>query len=214
MRPARRQAGAPRARPVPISLEYRNVKIRLEALVASLFATAFAVVAVAGVAAVTVLEPEPGAVVDSAPAWSAPAATGGWVARLVPRMRNGVLAATPSSTLSTGPSPDGTTAATPTPVPANEVTGIASNYPGTAGWMGQATVALPGALGGAYTGEVNGYVTVCADRCARLPVVDWCQCYWGTGDQRVVDLSHPAWALVSDVPLAQGLVEVRLVLER
>ncbi len=91
--------------------------------------------------------------------------------------------------------------------------GVGSNYPGTAGWMGQATIAMPGDLGGQYNGEVNGHVTVCADRCVRFPVVDWCQCYWGTDDQRVVDLSHSAWALVSDAPLAEGLIEVRVILE-
>jgi hypothetical protein len=102
----------------------------------------------------------------------------------------------------------------PLPTPSSEVTGTASNYPGTAGWIGQATVALPGDLGGRYNGQVNGHVTVCADRCVRLPVVDWCDCHWGTADRRVVDLSHAAWPLVTDAPLEQGLVEVRLVLER
>ncbi len=100
--------------------------------------------------------------------------------------------------------------APPTPAPYRSVTGRASNYPGTAGYIGQAVVALPGTLGGRYTGAVTGAVTVCADRCVELPVVDWCDCYWGTADQRVVDLSHEAWALVSDQPLSRGLIEVEL----
>lgn len=159
---------------------------RLEALLASLFAIALTVVVTASVAALTALSP--------APLVQPPRPVDGWMARaasgaLQPE-RGDVLASTPE----------------PTTEPA--VTGIASNYPGTAGWMGEATVALPGDLGGRYTGEVNGEVTVCADRCATLPVVDWCQCYWGTDDQRIVDLSHAAWALISDAPLSEGLIEV------
>jgi hypothetical protein len=100
-----------------------------------------------------------------------------------------------------------------TPPPAPVVSGIASNYPGTAGFAGQAVVALPGALGGRYTGAVQGYVTVCADRCVRLPVVDWCQCYWGTAEQRVADISQAAWPLISDQPLSMGLIEVRVILD-
>ena len=99
----------------------------------------------------------------------------------------------------------GRSAAVPT-----SLTGIASNYGGTAGWIGEATVALPGAFGGSYTGAVNGKVTVCADRCARLPVVDWCECYWASDEQRVIDLSPAAWAIVSDESLATGLIDVRL----
>jgi hypothetical protein len=105
--------------------------------------------------------------------------------------------------------PDQTTPRPAVPV----VRGTASHYPGTAGYVGQPSVALPGPLGGRYTGDVAGYVTVCADRCARLAVVDWCDCYWGSNDQRVADLSEAAWPLISDRPMSAGLVQVRVILK-
>lgn len=179
------------------------MNIRAGAFVALLTAAVLTVAVTAGVAAAMI-------VIDPA----APSKVLGSAARPIPRDADADAAAalpTPGRSAVAGrsaPSP----AVEPAPVPpVTRVTGIASNYPGTAGWMGEATVALPGALGGRYDGTVSGHVTVCAERCVTLPVVDWCQCYWGSADERVVDLSHSAWALVSDAPLADGLIEVTLV---
>ena len=170
------------------------MKIRIEVLVASLIAAAVTVVAAAGVAAWTVVTPD--RMEKPITAHVRVPLPKPFVA--APIERGEVLSGTPGD----APEPART-----------EVTGIGSNYAGTAGWMGEPTVALPGDLGGRYTGVVNGTVTVCADRCVELPVVDWCQCYWGTADERVVDLSHSAWALVSDQPLSTGLIEVTVILD-
>lgn len=87
--------------------------------------------------------------------------------------------------------------------------GNASSYAETAGWEGMPTVALPPDAG-IPPSEEPAVVLVCADRCVALPVVDICPCYAGTEDQRVLNLSHAAWALVSDMPLEEGLIEVEV----
>lgn len=99
----------------------------------------------------------------------------------------------------------------PPPVGGTIVTGKATWYCCSAGWQGQAVVALPGALGGHYDAPPAArFVTVCADRCVLLPVVDYCGCFWGTASQKVADLSPEAWAAVTDRGRSAGVVTVTL----
>jgi hypothetical protein len=95
------------------------------------------------------------------------------------------------------------------PASGGSITGSATWYCCTSGYRGQAVVALPGALGGQFDpAPPSRYVTVCADRCAQLPVVDYCGCYWGTANQKVADLSPEAWAAISDSSLSRGVITV------
>jgi predicted secreted protein len=97
------------------------------------------------------------------------------------------------------------------PVGGATITGRATWYCCSLGWRGEAVVALPGALGGHYDAPpASRFVTVCADRCAVLPVVDYCGCLWGTESQKVADLSPEAWAAVSDSGLSRGVITVTL----
>ena len=97
----------------------------------------------------------------------------------------------------------------PPPLAGTVVSGKATWYCCSRGWRGQAVVALPGALGGHYKAPPTSYsVTVCADRCVVLPVVDYCGCSWGTANQKVADLSPEAWAAVTDAAFSRGVVTV------
>lgn len=101
----------------------------------------------------------------------------------------------------------------PPPTPSQSISGTATWYCCTLGYRGQAVVALPGPLGGQYNPPpASRVVTVCADRCVQLPVVDYCECHWGTAEQRVADLSPEAWAAVSDAPLSRGVITVSVTL--
>ncbi|MEX0625533.1 MAG: hypothetical protein WD402_03210 [Chloroflexota bacterium] len=95
------------------------------------------------------------------------------------------------------------------PASGDTISGTATWYCCSLGWRGQAVVALPGALGGHYDAPPAArFVTVCADRCAVLPVADYCGCLWGTASQKVADLSPEAWAAISDSSLSLGVITV------
>jgi hypothetical protein len=95
------------------------------------------------------------------------------------------------------------------PPSGRSVKGDATWYCCTIGYRGQAVVALPGPLGGRYDPvPAARSVTVCADRCAVLPVVDYCECAWGTANQKVADLSPEAWAAISDRSQSLGVIPV------
>jgi hypothetical protein len=97
------------------------------------------------------------------------------------------------------------------PVGGDTISGKATWYCCSLGWRGQAVVALPGALGGHYDAPpASRFVTVCADRCAVLPVADYCGCLWGTAGQKVADLSPEAWAAISDSALSRGVIAVTI----
>jgi hypothetical protein len=99
----------------------------------------------------------------------------------------------------------------PVPATGTTVSGRATWYCCSLGWRGQAVVALPGALGGHYDAPpAANFVTVCADRCVVLPIVDYCGCSWGMASQKVADLSPEAWAAITDRGLSMGVVTVTL----
>ena len=125
------------------------------------------------------------------------------------------LPAAPAESQSATPAPSLAPATpTPRPTPVGETfTGAATWYCCSLGWRGEAVVALPGPLGGQYDAPpASTFVTVCAERCVSLPVVDYCECHWGTADEKVADLSPEAWAAVSDEPLSAGVITVTVQL--
>lgn len=82
--------------------------------------------------------------------------------------------------------------------------GRASWY-GAGGLVAAAGPELRRRLGRRWRGRV---VDVCAGRCVRVELTDWCYCRVG-GSERLLDLSDDAFSRLA--PLSTGLVRVRVL---
>lgn len=72
-----------------------------------------------------------------------------------------------------------------------------TGYPDTAGrdYYAAAGPALRAAIGGvessrAYVGKT---VRVCGEVCINVKLIDWCQCHYKTGFEKLIDLYKDAW---------------------
>lgn len=99
------------------------------------------------------------------------------------------LAPTPEPSAVPTPVPTRRPRATPTPAPGDRRVGVASWYEGSRDFHGIRHVALPDSD---WDGTIHGYARICVlatGVCTRAAIVDYCQCYRRTPDERVVDLS-------------------------
>jgi hypothetical protein len=122
------------------------------------------------------------------------------------------LSGAPSKDSGTSPSP--TTGMRPAsakaPLPALVRSGIATWYRDT-GLDGDALYA---AMPEYRFGQTPYLVAVCSfddgrSRCLTVPVLDACQCYVGTADERLIDLSPEAFRWFAPLSLGKIRVEVR-----
>jgi len=92
-----------------------------------------------------------------------------------------------------------------TPVANESISGIASWYD----WHLGEAAAGPGLrrfLGKHWRGTV---VRVCSSRCITVRISDWCQCFRGTLDERLIDLDRRSFAVLADPRLGLVTVQVR-----